>query len=129
MRQRSSLKLNTGTTGTRSVTIAAEPRSGANTLVITGQPNTTKGAQSVSLLVSTSMDATFAVKVKDASGNLVRSLVSGRAASGTAQTNVVWDQKDNKGTSMPTGTYQLVVTATTTDGQTATRGFYHTVVR
>ncbi len=129
MRQRSSLKVNTGQTGSRSVTITAEPRSGSNTLVITGQPNSTRGTQTVSLSVNTSMDATFAVKVKDAAGNLVRNLVSGRAASSTNQTNVVWDQKDNKGTSMPTGTYQLIVTATTPDGQAATRVFYHTVVR
>jgi len=130
MRQSSSIKVNSGANASRSITITAMPRSGANTLVLTGTPSSIgRSTQSASIAITSSMDAVFNVKVKDASGNLVRNLSTGRAISTNTQTNVVWDQKDNKGTAMPSGVYQIAVTATSTDGQTATKVFYHTVVR
>ena len=55
------------------------------------------------------------VEVKDAAGNLVRTLTMGRTASGDG--SIAWDGKSGNGQQLPSGTYSFGVTGTNGNGE------------
>jgi hypothetical protein len=118
MRQTTSIRINTGTAASRSYTITAEPRSSANALMLRVKVDgRAPGLAKVS--VSSSVNATFSVRVFGQSGQSIRQVTGGRAATPDTDTTVVWDGKDTRGVSVPSGTYTIEVKGVTTDGQTA----------
>jgi len=130
MRQSTNMRVNTGTNGSRAFQIIAEPRSGASTLVIRGSVSAPSSRAAIArIAVTGSVEATYTIKIRSSSGVVVRNLTSGRAASANTEASYVWDLKDNRGSSLPPGVYQVAVTGTTPDGQASTVLLSHTVVR
>lgn len=58
------------------------------------------------------------VDVKDAAGNLVRTLTVGQAAAGDG--SIVWDGKGGNGQQLPSGTYSFGVSGTNGNGEAVT---------
>ncbi|HKZ16710.1 MAG TPA: flagellar hook capping FlgD N-terminal domain-containing protein [Geobacteraceae bacterium] len=54
------------------------------------------------------------IVIKDASGNIVRTLTQGQTASGDH--SVAWDGRDNNNNPLPAGTYSFAVTGTDSSG-------------
>jgi hypothetical protein len=131
MRQTLSMKVNTGAAASRAFVISAEPRGAQNALLLTGNIITGRGAGSstATIAVNTTQDASISVRIMGASGNTIRNLVQGRAATSSSDTTFVWDYRDNKGASLPTGTYTIEIKGTTPDGQSAKQILTHTIVR
>lgn len=59
--------------------------------------------------------ASTSVEIRDASGNVVRTLALGPHAAGAA--HFTWDGRDETGASMPSGRYSVTVHATDSDGR------------
>jgi len=131
MRQQAGMKVHFGDTLSRAYIITAEPRSRA-ALTINGSITSTGSSRAVGVtqLISTvSQTASVSIKIMGASGNVVRSLVSGRAASAGNSSTLTWDNKDSKGVSVPAGTYNVEFRAVTPDGQVARQVIPITIVR
>lgn len=129
MRQRASLRINTGDSGTRSVTFEMEPKTTGGMLRITNATVRSRaGGGTATIGFSASQDATVRVRIVRADGANVRDLVSRDVTSGTA-VNVTWDYRDNRGASVPAGLYNIVITGVTADGQSATQTVPHLVIR
>lgn len=127
LRQTSSVRLTTGETGTRAVQIVAEPRGSGvfriNSVAVTSRAH---GAATIGFTVS--QDADVSVRILKATGAPLRTLVSRTAASGT-QTQLTWDYRDNRGISVPAGSYLIEIRGTTSDGQSDRRIVPHVVTR
>jgi hypothetical protein len=119
MRNVSSLRVNTGATGTRVLTISAEPRAAGGAFRITSwNVGTTRARGSATISVSASQSAMLAIRVLGPNGATLRKLTS--RAEGTGQVaQVTWDYRDGKGVSVPAGSYTVDIKATTADGQGA----------
>jgi hypothetical protein len=128
MRQTLSMRVNTGQSGSRSYTITAEPRSPGNALLLTVGSDA-RAAGISKLTVRSNLDATFTVRVVGTNGQAVRQISGGRAVSAAQDTTVIWDGKDNRGVSVPSGVYNFEVKGVTPDGQTAKRIVPVTIVR
>jgi flagellar basal-body rod modification protein FlgD len=70
--------------------------------------------------VSMNADSVVAV-VTDASGNVVRTMALGPQSAGTF--GFSWDGRNDRGASLPTGTYQVAIHASRADGQTVQSEF------
>jgi len=127
MRQVSSLRVNTGSTATRSLTIVAEPR-GQGAFRITSAMVVSRGAGSATVAFSASQTADVAVRVLRGNGEVVRTLTT-RAVSAGAEQRLTWDYRDVRGVSIPSGTYLIEVKGVASDGQTDRRLVPHVVVR
>lgn len=75
--------------------------------------NLKAGAASMNLAMGAAADVT--VTVKDAKGNVVRTLPQGHMNSGL--NTLAWDGRDANGNLMPDGTYKVEVVATGDDGK------------
>lgn len=128
MRQTIAMRVNTGQSGSRSYTITAEPRSPGNALLLTVGADS-RAAGISKLTVRSNLDATFTVRVVGTNGQSVRQISGGRAVSAAQDTTVIWDGKDNRGVSVPSGVYNFEVKGVTPDGQTAKRIVPVTIVR
>jgi len=119
MRGVSSLKVNTGPTGTRMLTITAEPRAAGGAFRITSwNVGATRSRSSATISVSASHAAALAIRVLGPNGATLRKLTS--RAEGIGQvTQVTWDLRDGKGVSVPAGSYTVEIKATSADGQSA----------
>ncbi len=119
MRGVSSLKVNTGPTGTRMLTITAEPRAAGGAFRITSwNVGATRSRSSATISVSASHAAALAIRVLGPNGATLRKLTS--RAEGIGQvTQVTWDFRDGKGVSVPAGSYTVEIKATSADGQSA----------
>jgi len=130
MRQISSLRFNTGATASRAFIITAQPRTGGSALLLRAQVHT--GVRSVNSGVSIDVDATqeatLSIRVRSG-GRIVRTLNTGRAASPGNTATVLWDYRDNKGMSVPSGLYVIEVVGTATDGRSSRTVVPWTVVR
>lgn len=130
MRQTSSLRVNTGETGSRAFLITGEPRSAAGAFRITHWNVATSGrgpASSARISFTASADADINVRILRGTGQAVRSLVTRAVSSGT--TTVLWDYRDGKGVAVPAGQYMIEIKGTTTDGESARIVIPHLVKR
>jgi hypothetical protein len=101
----------------------------ANSRLVIGDLRST-GRSSGSMAFSYTLTGAASVRAQivGTNGNIVRSLVQGRAA--VEGTNaLVWDGRDARGISVPTGTYLMKLTASDTEGRSATAILPVTVVR
>lgn len=126
MRQTSSVTVNTGPTGTRSLVISAEPR-GRGAFQITGlavQPTRGVGA---TISFTASQDANVTVRVLGSGGQAIRTLTSRAAPAG--RNLLTWDYRDARGASVAAGAYIIEVKGSTPDGQSSRLSMPHLVVR
>ena len=66
-----------------------------------------------------SAQATVRAQIVSATGAVVRTLSSGRAAAQGAN-SLLWDTRDNRGIAVPAGSYLLKLTGTDDGGRSAT---------
>ncbi len=78
-------------------------------------------AQTTTLSVTLTREATFWWKVADGNGNVVRTYMNGVTA-GPGNMTWQWDGRDNNGAFVPDGTYYSVMTAATSAGS-----YYHSL--
>ena len=119
MRQMSSFKVNTGATGTRMLTVTAEPRTAGGAFRITSwNVAASRGKSTATIAVGTTQQASLNIRVVGASGATIRKLTSRSAGMGDLS-QITWDLRDAKGVAVPAGTYTVEIKAVTTDGQSA----------
>ncbi|MBM3494145.1 MAG: hypothetical protein FJX72_07480, partial [Armatimonadetes bacterium] len=119
MRQVSSLTVNTGTNGTRSVVVTAEPRTAGGAFRITSwNVSPSRSRTSATITVAATQSANLAIRVVGSTGTTVRRLTS-RAAGAGQVGQITWDMRDGKGVSVPSGAYTVEIKAVTADGQSA----------
>jgi hypothetical protein len=122
MRNTASYAFNSGANATRSFQIVAEPSRGAGRVRITQldvTPNTAAGGRSVSSVsinYNVSLDAETRVIIRDGRGRTLRTIVSPTRVAGEAGA-LVWDLRDQNGTTLPSGVYNVELNAQTQDGQ------------
>lgn len=119
LRRLSSLRVNTGPSGTRMVTITAEPRSSGGAFRITSwNVAQTRSRSAATIAVAATQPASLSIRVLAPNGEAVRRLTS--RAEGTGQlAQITWDLKDSKGVAVPAGAYTVEIKAMTADGQSA----------
>jgi hypothetical protein len=128
MRQLSSLRVNTGQTGTRQVVVTAVPRSGGAFRIVNAAVRTRQAGQSATVQFTATQDASVQVQVLSADGRTLRTLSSrDAAAGGTVQ--MTWDYRDSRGAAVPAGLYTILITGRTADGQSASVPVAHVVTR
>jgi hypothetical protein len=86
------------------------------------------GSSTYNMNYNVSVPATMQATIVGLSGNFVRDLEKGRAATRGAN-SLVWDGKDGKGVSVPAGNYQLKLKAIDDKGNAATVIHPFTVTR
>lgn len=122
MRSATTYAFKTGDSGTRSFQIIAEPARGAGRMRIVNfdvaQNSSAPGrsASSVTINYGLSHDAQSQIIIRDGRGRTVRTLASG-TRSANANGNVLWDFRDQNGTVLPGGIYNVELNAQTEDGQ------------
>jgi hypothetical protein len=128
LRNTSSYTLNTGASATRAFQIVAEPMRRAGRVQITNfdvQPGRTRGANgetSVAINYGFSQNAEARINIRNGRGQTIRTLIpTTRSAEGgsTVGGNVVWDLRDQSGSVLPGGVYQMELLAIGSDGQTS----------
>jgi len=112
----------------RRFAIVVTPVTANSRLVITGLQTTGRSAGSLAFSYTLSGPATVRAQIVSPAGATVRNLVQGRAAT-TGSNALLWDGRDNRGISVPAGTYLLKLTATDNEGRSATAVLPVTVVR
>jgi hypothetical protein len=122
MRNTTTYAFKTGESGTRNFQIIAEPTRGAGRMRITtfdvaaNAPVAGRSASSVTINYALSQDAQMQVTIRDGRGRTVRTLNNvTRAANNSG--NVIWDFRDQSGTVLPGGVYNVELNAQTEDGQ------------
>ncbi len=119
MRQTSSITVNTGGTGTRVITVTAEPRTAGGAFrITTWNVAASRSKSSATIAVATTRSATLAIRVVGPNGSTVRRITS-RAANAGEMAQVTWDLRDGKGVSVPAGSYTIEIKAVSADGQSA----------
>jgi len=113
---------------TRRFAVVVTPVMANSRLVITDLRATGRAAGTTTFNFTLSNAASVKAQIVAASGNVVRNIAQGRAAAVGANT-VMWDGRDSRGISVPSGTYLLKLTATDTEGRAATAVLPVTVVR
>ncbi|MEP0767130.1 MAG: hypothetical protein HRF45_11385 [Fimbriimonadia bacterium] len=106
------------TEGQRRFKLEMTPAAPSRVMITSLNVTQTRGVGGVNVQYSLSADATTTVRILSASGQVVRTLSTGRAESRGVQQHV-WDTRDASGVSMPPGTYVIEVAAITEDGQVA----------
>jgi hypothetical protein len=128
MRQKAAVRVNTGDAGRAAFSITAIPGMGAG-LHVTGSVRPNRASNSAGISVQTTKDATLTVRILGLTGQAIRTLGSGRAATAGSDTTLTWDYKDGKGVAVPSGSYTIEIKAVTPDGQSARLPIQHIVVR
>ena len=126
LRNTSSYVINTGANGTRSIQIVAEPGRTSSRVAITNfdvianADGRAAGPQTVTIHYGLSQAAETRIYVRSG-GRTVRTLTATtRAATNGSNTgSTVWDVKDDKGVTLPTGSYVIELEALSADGQRA----------
>lgn len=112
----------------RRFAVVITPVAANSRLVITDVRTTGRSAGTMAFSFSLSGSASVRAQIVGTTGSTVRNLAQGRAAVTGANT-LVWDGRDNRGISVPSGTYLLKLTATDGEGRSATAVLPVTVVR
>lgn len=119
LRQTSSLRVNTGPSGTRMVTITAEPRASGGALrIVSWNVAQSRARSSATISVATNQPATLSVRVLSGTGAVLRQITSRSAGAGQAA-QMTWDLRDSKGAAVPAGAYTVEVKAVGSEGQSA----------
>lgn len=119
LRTTSSYRYTSGDGGVRRFKLIAEPRGNGNRLLVTGLAvNTTKALGGATISYNLSADASTDIRIKNLSGQVVRSLATAKGVTRGINT-LTWDYKSESGDSMPAGSYLLEVVATTPEGEVA----------
>jgi hypothetical protein len=129
MRSSSGYSFVPGTSPTRAFKVLIEDR-GTSRLTITGviaRPTRAAGG-TTQIQYNLSQGATIATEIRGADGRLVRRLATGRAAT-TGANSLLWDMRDDRGITVPSGQYLIHITATTPGGETVRTVEPVTVVR
>lgn len=131
MRQMSSLQVNMGAAASRAFTITAEPRTVGNSALMLNASVVGMGRAvgAAKITVNSNVDASFSVRVMSPNGQPTRLIIAGRAATAGKDTSIIWDGKDGRGVSVPSGTYNIEVKGVTPDGQTAKQVVPYLIVR
>jgi hypothetical protein len=118
--QSGSYTYNTGATAAPRQFVLVLSKAAANSsLLISAVHNTGRAAGSMSFSYSMSAQATVRAQIVSATGAVVRTLSSGRAAAQGAN-SLLWDTRDNRGIAVPAGSYLLKLTGTDDGGRSAT---------
>ncbi len=112
----------------RRFAILVKPVTANSRLVISDVRTTGRSAGSMSFSFTLSNAATVRAQIVGTGGNTVRTLSQGRAAA-QGSNALVWDGRDQRGVSVPSGTYMMKLTATDNEGRVATAILPVTVVR
>jgi flagellar hook assembly protein FlgD len=107
--------LNLAADETRLVRLELADDAGKLTVRIDDASQTTRGAH---VTAQISRPADVSVAVLNAAGRVVRSSALGERPQG--QVEVLWDGRSDAGSSMPSGSYVLLIRAEAADGQRAT---------
>ena len=93
-------------------------RNGLRIMNVLARQNRSAAGSRVDISYELSAGANLTAEIRDAAGKVIRRLGSGRAtAAGVSQ--MVWDAKDERGISIPAGTYIVQLTARTAEGESA----------
>jgi len=115
LRSGGALTLNLAADETRLVRLELADDAGKLTVRIDDASQTTRGAH---VTAQISRPADVSVAVLNAAGRVVRSIALGERPQG--QVEVLWDGRSDAGSSMPSGSYVLLIRAEAADGQRAT---------
>jgi flagellar basal-body rod modification protein FlgD len=113
---------------TRRFAVIVTPVTANSRLVISNLQSTGRAAGTLAFSYTLSNSAAVKAQIVSSSGTTIRNLAQGRAAAAGANA-LMWDGRDNRGVSVPSGTYLLKLTATDTNGRSATAILPVTVVR
>lgn len=106
--------------GSRRFQVIVQPRVRTAPVISNVRVAQTRAAGSMQVQISytLSAEASVAVQITDATGKPVRALQAGQAA-GRGVSSITWDGRNGAGIAVPAGAYMVRITATTSDGQTA----------
>ncbi|NLH98193.1 MAG: hypothetical protein GX446_01730 [Chthonomonadales bacterium] len=114
--------------GARRFALLVRPVTANSRLVISDLKTTGRSAGSLAFAYTLSGPATVRAQIVGSAGNVVRTLSQGRSATEGANV-LLWDGRDQKGISVPSGTYLVKLTATDGEGRAATAILPVTLVR
>lgn len=106
-----------GNAPTRRFQIVAEERGRSALRIMRVQARVSRagGGRTVEIAFDLSQGATVTTQIRGGNGQMVRRLSPGRASS--AGTNsLIWDMRDDRAVSVPSGTYLVEITASTPEG-------------
>lgn len=118
MHTASSLTFSAGGSPTRVFEIRPEERGSGACRILNPRVTASRGAGAMGVSFDISTSATVNVTVIGSSGGVIRRIERGRAAS-VGSVSVMWDGRDDRGISVPAGTYTVVVNARTDSGDAA----------
>lgn len=118
MRTTSSYRYNSGSGGARRFKLVAEPGNSGRLLVTGLAVNTSRALGGATLSYNLSADATADVRIRNAGGKTVRTVVTGRGVT-RGISNLSWNYRDDAGKPVPAGSYLVEVVATTPEGEVA----------
>jgi hypothetical protein len=126
----SSYSFSSGQSATRKFRIEPETRSAGALRVMNVAARVSRGVgvSTVEIGYDLNQSATVSTEIRGADGRMVRRLGAGRAASAGTST-LVWDTKDDRAISVPSGSYMVQITARTPEGETARTFRMITLVR
>ncbi len=109
-----------GNAATRKFRIEVEDRSrnGLRVLNVLARQTRSAAGSRVDISYELSGGADVSAEVRDATGRVIRRFGAGRATPGGLN-QVLWDTKDDRGVSIPSGTYIVQITARTPEGESA----------
>jgi hypothetical protein len=116
----SSYTFNSGTTGSRRFDILPEIRSGSVLRItnVVAKPTRADGRGTVEIAYQLTQTAQVTTEIRSASGQVIRRLSTGRSAD-MGVNRMVWDAKDERSISVPSGVYMVRINAQTPDGERA----------
>jgi hypothetical protein len=109
-----------GTSATRKFRIEVENRgrNGLRVMNVLARQTRSAGGSRVDISYELTSGAEVTAEIRDAAGRIIRRFGAGRATpEGVSQ--VVWDAKDERGVSIPSGTYIIQITARTPESESA----------
>ena len=129
MRNSSGYAVTTGSDGTRSVQVIAEPAGSRNsveisTFEVVNNAGAGRAAQSANIHFSLTGDADTQVVVRNARGQAIRTLVpttTKAAGSGVTTGSALWDLKTQQGTTVAAGQYNMELSVKASNGRSARR--------
>lgn len=124
LRSVSSYTVDTGASGSRKVAIIAEPTRSAGRVRITTfsvlpSPGSRAAGSPSSVVINYAIsgDAQGQITIRDSRGRTLRTLSPTRAATDANEGSAVWDLRDQRGSTLSAGVYQIELVAISSDGQ------------